>query len=234
MKILRTPIVLLALSICLTAAAYRRLAGFEDGLSAEQRRQHEVLYLPRGAALQFMSFGYRGFLADILWFNAISYFGKHYAGDKNYQWLSHMCDLVSTLDGRRKHVYDFCSMMLAWEAGLPGEALKILNRASDNFPDYWRFYYLRGFIYLYFLKDAAPAQKEFLRASRLPDAHPVVIRMAAKQLADEYDTDTAIEFLQEMIKNSTNNYQRRALKTRLKKMIQLKRQSGGAHESKPQ
>ena len=34
----------------------------------------EVLYMPKGPGLEILSFGYQNLLADIIWFNTVSYF----------------------------------------------------------------------------------------------------------------------------------------------------------------
>jgi tetratricopeptide (TPR) repeat protein len=187
-------------------------------LSNQLLAEQEVLYLPGGKGLEFMSFGYRNMLSKVLWFKTISYFGKHFGGDRNYQWLYHMCGLVSELDPRAVHVYKFCSMMLAWEASQPQKSQQVLNRAISQFPNSWEFYYYRGILSYLFLEDPEGSRRDLKKAADLPGAPVVVRRLAAKNLAAQ-DPSTAIEFLQSMIEKSGNGAERKALDQRLREAV---------------
>jgi hypothetical protein len=177
-----------------------------------------VLYIPGGKGLKLMSFGYRNMMSNVLWFKTISYFGKHFGTDRNYEWLFHMCRLVSELNPKTPHVYKFCSMMLAWEANEPQKSYEILSTAIETFPSSWEFYYYRGILNYLFLKDENQSRSDLARAATLPNAPVVVQRLAAKKLAMT-DPNTAIEFLKTMIEKSTNDTERKALGKRLLEAI---------------
>jgi tetratricopeptide (TPR) repeat protein len=178
----------------------------------------EALYLPNAKAISFLSFGYKKALANFIWFKTISYFGRHFASDQHYQWLYLMCDLVTTLDPQAQHVYEFGSNILAWEAHSPKDAAMLLTKAIEHNPRYWKFPYLRGFIYYYFLNEPAKAKLDFINASHMPNAHAVVIRLAAKALGTEDDPAQAIEFLNSILKTSSDDNTKRVLIERLKEL----------------
>ena len=121
-------IVLLSIFLIVTIGASNRLEQSIE-LSPEQVREAEVLYLPNGTALDFISFGYRNFLADVLWFQTVNYFGKHFRTDRNYEWLAKMCDLVTDLDPGAAHAYEFAALMLAWLSGVVLGILGLLSAA---------------------------------------------------------------------------------------------------------
>lgn len=187
------------------------LAGTSDAKLVKQ----EVLYLPNGEGLEVISFGYQNVLADILWFNTVNYFGKHFRQDKNYQWFSHMCDLVTTLNPEAHHVFHFCGTMLSWEANLPNQAIEILTKAIQMHPNKWEYHYLRGFSYMFFLKDNIKAKEDLVRAAQLPDADPLIKRLAAKQIALLDDPDTAIDFLTNLLKQAESESEIKVLQERL-------------------
>ena len=182
--------------------------------SQQYASERELLYMPSGDALSVISVGYQAALSHLLWFQTVNYFGKHYASDKNYKWLAHMCDLVTTLSPVSPHVYQFCSNMLSWEADTPQQAVQVLDKAIKNIPDDWKFPYLRGVIQLYFLKNFEAARGDFVSAARLPDAHPIVKRLAAKTLAQAESPETALEFLEDMIQQEKDPIARKALEQR--------------------
>ena len=187
--------------------------------SSEESR--EAMYLPSGAGLEFMTFGYRNALSDALWLNTVSYFGKHFTGDKDYRWLGHMCDLVVRLNPKVFEPYYFCSTMLAWEVRVPDasiQAIRFLTRGIEAHPEDWFFYYLRGFYYIYFMHDRVHSRDDFLAASQKPGAHPIAGRLAAKSLSELEDPETAIGFLKGLLARTTDKTQREAFEHKIREL----------------
>ena len=213
-------IILLTAALWITCVSYQNLdAAGELGSGGAQAQEREVLYLPNGAALELMSFGYRNVLANLLWFNTINYFGKHFRSDHSYTWLKHMCGLVSTLDPKAEHVYEFCGMMLAWEGADPQSAILLLNRAIAANPQSWRFYYLRGMNWALFFRDELRAQADFAQGAKQPAAPPFMARLAVKTLANLDRPETAVAFLKEMIGQASDLNQKAALTEHLRKTL---------------
>ena len=185
-------------------------------LPSDTEQRAELLYTPNGQSLEFISFGYRNVLSDVLWFNAIGYFGKHFRSDQDYRWLYHMADIVTTLNPRATHVFEFASTMLSWEAGRPDQAVSLLGKAIKLNPDNWLYYYLRGFTNIFFLHKAEEAKEDFVAASRLPDAHPLVARLAAKSIATLTTPEAAIDFLKGTLSTTKDPDARKALEEKLK------------------
>ncbi len=175
----------------------------------------DALYLPKPEVVKAVSFGYRNALANYLWFKTISYFGKHHRVDQNYRWLFDMCKLVNDLNPGEKVVVEFCSTMLSWEVNAPEKSIELLTSAMQQHPLEWRFPYLRGFNYMFFLNDDQRAAADFQRASRLPGADPFVARLASKKLAITNTPESALEFIQDLLRNTKDESARRALEERL-------------------
>lgn len=203
--------------LALTCWTRPKLVDTWRGLGTESV-QSEVLYLPQRAAVEFVSFGYTNALADVLWFNTINYFGKHYRSDQSYQWLSEMCSLVIALDPAAKHVYEFCSAMVSWEVKDHKAGLEILNQAVAQHPNDWRFRYFRGFHRMFFEQDSAGAHQDFAAASQLPGAHPIVARLAAKEAASLNQPEAAVEFLEDLIRKTRDPNERQAYAKRLQEI----------------
>ena len=183
------------------------------------RKAQEALYLPRGEALEFMSFGYRSPLAQTLWFTTVMYFGRHVQTDRDYTWLMHLCGLVTKLNPRMRHVYEFGGVMLAWEADDPESGLALLDRAVTQFPDYWRLYYIRGIMRLHFLHDDEGARSDFLIGANLPGALPIMAQMAAKKMTHAGSAELAVQFLRGMLESATTESSRNALERSLRDAI---------------
>ena len=196
--------------------SFRKIVSFNQ--EVKYSASEELLYFPKGDKLSLVSLGFDNAAANILWFNTVSYFGKHYREDKRYHWLSHMCNVITDLDPLHREIYEFCGFLIAWEAKDSDAAQKILTKGINN-TDYWRFYYIRGMNKIMLKEDEVGAQEDFVTASRYPDAPLFVRRLAAKKIANLQDPQNAINFLQEMIRNSEDPSQRKALEEHLKKAI---------------
>jgi len=218
MRALACNMFLLLSAVVLTAFARGELAAISAAQSSRINPAAEVLYLPSGRGLEVLSFGYQNILAHLLWFNTTSYFGKHYRGDKDYRWLSHMCNLVTRLNPKATHVFQFCGTMLAWEGNMPEQSIAILSKAIELHPANWLFYYLRGFTYIFFLGDDEHGKSDFIQAARLPEVHPIVIRLASKKILSLDSPETAIEFLRDALQNAKDDQSRKVLTDRLKEM----------------
>ena len=118
------------------------LAALQTGLQRvfeeryPSRRIENLLYLPTGENLKVMSLGFRSLLADALWVKAIGYFGGHNLTDREYPWLHHILDTVTTLDPLFRHPYLFGGIVLGVEEGDPAKSIHLLRKGMS--------YYSRG------------------------------------------------------------------------------------------
>ena len=219
MRVLITYIFTFALLISLSGMSLTRMREiYVNNTRREVSSSKEVLYLPNGYALGLISFGYRNALANTLWFNLINYFGKHYRSDRTYQWLNHMCNLVSDLNPKMQHVYEFCGLMLAWEANLAQQAHDILSKGILNHPNEWRLFYLRGMTSLLFLDNEDGAHKDLVVAGQLPGAHPIIKTLAAKKISILDNSNTAKEFLLRAIDAAESDFEKQILFNRLQEL----------------
>jgi tetratricopeptide (TPR) repeat protein len=156
------------------------------------------VYLPQAKYLRPMSLGYENVLADILWFRAISYFGKHYRQDRTYPWLAHMCDLVTDLDPKARHVYQFAGVILPWEANQAEAGIRMLEKGVRVFPESWILRYHLGFNYYFFENDYDKAIENLKIAAQLPGVHPTVAELVAVLAQHRYGPETTLKFLSEL------------------------------------
>ena len=208
----------LAITLLLLTSAVAT-APLREQLNATAPRAPEnqdPLYLPNVHAIRAITLGFDNFTADVLWFNTLNYFGKQTREKQDLRWLAHMCDLVTQLDSRARHVFEFCGTLLSWVAKDPEASNSILQRGIETDPSYWRYHYLRGFNSYYFLDDAKTAGRELQTAAMLPGAPPLVGLIATRLLSSSDDAHVAIAFLQDLLKNTSSPDARRTLLERLK------------------
>jgi hypothetical protein len=200
-----------AMALTLLAATTASLRATLDRRENAVERAVEPVYLPRADLLRPLSLGYHNVLADILWFRAISYFGKHYRSDRTYPWLAHICDLVTDLDPRAEHVYQFAGLILPWEAGEVDAGIRILEKGVRAIPDSWGLAYYLGFTHFFFKNDSDVAAAHLQRAVRLPGAHPGVARLATIVTTEASGPETAMAFLRDLEQNLDSEQVRRVI-----------------------
>src|SRR5690348_16086200 len=179
--------------LCLLAAVFMvtRADAARPAASLE-----EVLYLSSPSLVRRMSLGYTGLLADIYWTRAVQYFGrKHFAGAMQYQLLYPLLDITTELDPHLLAAYEFGSVFLAQPppdgAGMPDQAVQLVEKGIRENPDYWRLYYQLGFIHFVERKDYVAAAKAFDDGSKVPGAHPFMKLLAARMAQRGGDLETA-------------------------------------------
>lgn len=155
----------------------------------------EVLYISSPKLLKRLSLGYDGLLADIYWTRAVQYYGsKHALGGGRFELLPALLNIATQLDPQLIPAYEFGGTFIATPppsgAGLPQQAIQLVEHGIANNPDNWHLYYDLGFIY-YDLKDYRSASDAFLRGSRVPNAHPFLAILAARMAEHGGELETA-------------------------------------------
>ena len=157
------------------------------------------IYLPQVRMVRLLTGGYDTAASKLLWFATNNYFGKQFAaGDRDYRWLGEMCELVTNLDPKARHAFEFCATLLSWVAKEPEKSLALLERAVAAEPDYWRYHYLRGFTNWYFLDRMEAAKEDFILISKMPETPPQLAMLASRVIANQDSASMAVEFLQEL------------------------------------
>ncbi|MGO9124664.1 MAG: hypothetical protein ACLP6G_07220 [Terriglobales bacterium] len=172
--------VLLVICMAVSVLLLRQVDRMRSGVTLQ-----EVLYISSPRALQRLSLGYNGLLADIYWTRAVQYFGnKHFAGAQHYDLLAPLLEITTALDPHLTVAYEFGANFLAPQppngAGMPERAVELAEFGIRNNPNDWRLYYDLGFIYYMELKDYAHAADAFGRGSKVSGAHPFLRVMAAQ------------------------------------------------------
>lgn len=222
-------------------AAYDTLITAYRKNFAVSKNNQDLLYFPNGQALRLVSFGFHNALSDLLWFQTVNYFGKHYRTDKNYYWLNHMCEMVTDLDPFHMDIYEICAMLIAWENNKPERAAQLITKAINVKPEYWRNYYLRAMNAIIFKLGIEKARDDFVHASQLPDCPVFIKELASRKISELQTPEEAIHFLKNMAEKSADNSQRQALTERynlarhekniidLQKLIDTYKQAKGSY-----
>ncbi|MDX8392349.1 MAG: hypothetical protein R8K53_07270 [Mariprofundaceae bacterium] len=184
---------LLILLLSGSVAANMQLGSLRS--SADNQRMH----LPQAEWLIPLSFGYRNMWADVLWIRAISWFGGHQA-NADYTYLSKLLNAIVHLNPRAEHAYYMAGAILPWNTNSTRFSRPLLEKAMRNLPNAWRWPYTRGFNAYWFDHDTIEAARLLKKAAFLPAAPPLVMRLALRMQASAGQLDTALMFLQQMMR----------------------------------
>lgn len=187
-----TPVFTILLIVCLSASMW--MLSVVDRVRTAAAPD-SILYLSSPKLLKRLSLGYDGLVGDIYWTRVVQYYGgMHRSGGGRYELLWPLLDITTHLDPHLIAAYEFGGTFLSARppngAGLPQQAIQLVEYGIQNNPDDWHLYYDLGFIY-YELKDYRAASDAFARGARVPKAHPFLQTLAARMAEHGGDRETA-------------------------------------------
>ncbi len=182
-----------------------------------ERLVEEMMYFPSGKFLRPVLIEYQDLGADLVWLRAIQYYGHHLMTDRKFEWLGHIFEILTQLDPRFIAAYHFGSIIMAWDARQPKEAIALLRKGARENPLHWQIPFDIGFIYYSRLDDYDAAGYYFLVASKLPNAWNVLERMSAFAYQRGGKTEVSRQIWID-IYNRTNN---QAIKNLAERNLQL-------------
>jgi hypothetical protein len=158
----------------------------------------DLLYFNSPRAVKMMSLGYERLVADIYWMRAIQYYGRRDEADRRpvrYKNLPALLEITTTLDPDLLDAYRAGSGFLAEPepagAGLPLEAIRLLDQGIRTHPDEWRLYFDKGFVHYWFMNDFVQAGRIWLEASRIKSAPPWMASLAAMGMSQGGEMEMA-------------------------------------------
>jgi hypothetical protein len=168
-----------------------------EKLRGPEATLEEVLFLPSGKTVKRLSLGYSGLLANIYWTRAVQYFGsKHIKHSTQYDLLYPLLDITTDLDPKLIVAYEYGSVFLSQRppggAGQPDKAVLLAEKGIRANPEYWRLYFILGFVHYIDRNDPAAAQKAFEKGADVPGALPWMRVMAARMAERSKNINTSI------------------------------------------
>lgn len=175
---------LLIASVQLGSSARARLVEFDD-----QGPQ----YLPSPEFLKLASVGFETAVADLLWFQAIQYYGEWRRGDHGIQFFEQIAASTVELDPAFEDAYRFAGMVLADDMRQPERGIDFLRRGMAHLPGSWWLPFEAGFIEYVQRKDDEAAARWFRHASEVPGAPEYPRRFAAFAASRAGDLEVSYE-----------------------------------------
>jgi tetratricopeptide (TPR) repeat protein len=140
-----------------------------------------IIYLPTGKFLRYVTFGYSGLAADMIYLWAIQYYSDPAIVDR-FQYLDHIFSIINELDPSYVDPYEIGALIAGQEAKDMKTAFKILDRGLEKNPDQWIFPFEAGHMAQMIMKDFNLAGEYFKKTMAIPGSPDFVKRLYANSL----------------------------------------------------
>lgn len=185
--------------------AYHRLSARGERASEPVEFREIASRVQSPAVLRFGALGHHEAMADLVWLNALSFFGEHFGLRKDARWLFPHLEAITGLDPRFSLVYAWAGTATMYGSEISNETVlascEILERGVEQFPLAWDIRFMLGVNYAFELRTRDPelhaqwrrtGAEHIARAAALPNAPQFLSAAAASLLAGD---DNVAEFL---------------------------------------
>jgi len=164
------------------------------------------------------SFGFKNFLADIVWLEAVQVSGSMKMSEGDYNRLYELVNVVANFDPRFEIPYLMGGLLLGDSPDHSREALQVLNRGKASHPSDWRFPFYIGYTYYFSLGDAPAAGESMMEAARLPGSASYLAGLASRLLTEAREPEAALSFLETIFQQESDPARRAVLERRIREV----------------
>lgn len=168
---------------------------------------------------RILAFGHQGVLSDYLFLKTATFVGgRSGAGQMmsaaDWDYVISSLDVVTDLDPYFSDPYVLAEGLLAWEAGMPEEANRLLKKGIEHRTWDWRLKFYVGFNYFYFLQDYASASDYIMAAAQMAGSPAYLSTLGARLAYYGGQSRTALLFLEEMLDDAADPMMQQRLQMR--------------------
>ncbi len=169
---------------------------------------HENLYLPSGKFVEQASLGYRELAADMVWFQAVQYFGGYAKSQHSLAYFKGLIEIITDLDPHFVFPYVFGAVVMTQDLGEFDSGIEVLKKGMRANPTSGEFPFEIGFLYYVIRGDADAAAHYFDLASRVPGGNERARRFAAFVYSKAGHAETSIRMWEELAETAEQPYMR--------------------------
>lgn len=173
-------------------------------LLLKKQPERELMYFPNANVTKAAAFGYDNLFSDWIWLQTIQYYGQHVITDRQYKYLEHMFDVLTTLDPGFIVAYNFGALLLSSDDKNIPAADQLTAKGMWNNPTQWQLPFIRGFVQYVFARNYKQASRWFTISSRRPNAPDMPGRFAAFAMRKGKDLETSRALWLEIFNKSNN------------------------------
>ena len=179
----------------------------------------DLAHLPKGEYLKSTLLGYHHLAADILWLRTIQVLGKGANTAKEYDWLYHALDVITTLDPQYDFIYRVGGITMTELANRPELSNRLLEKGLVAAPQRWGIPYFMAYNYYFYLGDVERAAHYARLAATIPGGPPWILNMATQMSAQAGNPEFALQFLLQLYQQQNDQRIKESLEQHIKEVI---------------
>jgi hypothetical protein len=190
------PILVVSLLLaCWLQASAHRLSATNTRLAEPLSGMEIASHVPSGTLLRVVALGHNEAMADMIWLNALSFFGKYRSLSTDVDWLDPHIEAMIELDPKFRLVFAWAGTVIMYGGEINNESVSASNRflelGVERFPYDWELRFMLGVNYYFELRPTTVEEsREWLTygaeqiaiAAGLPNAPPSLGLAAASML----------------------------------------------------
>jgi len=179
-----------------------------------------MAYLPGSERITPFMLGFNTTYAHYLWIQTVIYTGGHISGDRQFDWLIQMVDMITRLHPHFQEAYEFAGLMIPDLCGNPDASRIILERGINVFGDSkWNIPFYLGMLYYKYYKDDERAAAYISVAAQAPGEHRAKLaRLAATFYNKAGKGDDALGVLAFLYETSENPEVKRHIAAKMEEL----------------
>jgi hypothetical protein len=194
-------------------------------LADRTRSRHSEPQSAEGASLLLeisrrphLALGFRNFLADIAWLEAVQVAGNLKMTPAEYDRLYDLLKVTSNFDPKFEIPYLLGSLILGDSPIHARKALRVLEDGRAHFPADWRFPFYIGFTHYFSIGDPEAAGKSMAEAARLPGSPAYLTGLASRMLSEARKPAVALSMLETIAGQESDPSRKAVLERRIREI----------------
>jgi hypothetical protein len=193
---------------------------------------YDDMYLPSGKFMEQVSLGFKQITADVIWFQAIQYYGGYRKGDHDLAYFEGLIDLVTDLDPHFVFPYRFGALVLSQDMESFDRGIGILRKGMHSNPTNWELPFEIGFLYFVDAREHDMAARYFDLASRMPGAPDLARRFAAFVYSRAGHDELSIRMWEELKETTGEPFMRELAEMYIEKLKRRSSNSGRVNDGR--
>lgn len=181
---------------------------------------YDNMYLPSGKFIEEASLGYDQIAADLIWSQAVQYYGGYRKGNHDLAYFEGLVELVTDLDPHFVFPYRFGALVLSQDMDALDRGLRILRKGMHHNPTNWEIPFEIGFLYFVDARNPDMAARYFDLSSRMPAAPDLARRFAAFVYSKAGHSEMSIRMWEELKDTTEEPYMRKLAQRYLERLKQ--------------
>ena len=164
------------------------------------------------------AFGFRNFLADVVWLEAVQVAGNLKMSPADYDRLYELLIVEANFDPKFDIPYLLGGLVLGESPDHARKALEIFERGKTQFPADWKFPFYIGYTNYFSLGQTGTAGAAMAEAARLPDSPAYLPGLASRMLSEAREPGAALALLGTIIQQERDPARRAVLERRVREV----------------